>query len=99
MHQLHEEVVALAEGIELTVIRSKNGSTVKVKVGGKVNGIDIKGETLAIHLGLEDLDLGLVQGSLPKGRLQRTDGHGKSLSTAIYTKVERAILAKLKKDT
>ena len=84
-----------AAGIKVTAIKSKHGPTYKFKVEGRVGKIEIKAESTQVVFGIDKVSPRLVADIL-HSKIHRADGSGKSVTTAITMKVEKAVLAKVK---
>lgn len=80
-----------APDVRVEVIRStQNPNTVKLGISGRVGRIGVVGESLPIHLGLDDLSKpGFMSSILPQGRVRR-EGGGRDLPYSTLRKVHEA---------
>ncbi len=71
-------------GLDLTLIKSQHGPTYKVQICGA----GLQGETLPIHIGLDEISPLFVHQIV---RIYRADGSGKPVTYTIRLQVEHAV--------
>ena len=77
-------------------IRSKKGPTYKLQISGSVNGVEVNGETTPVYIGLDEVTPRLSR-DISIGRVNRSDGSGKKLTTAMNMAVEKAVYKELER--
>ena len=78
--------------ITTEVIKSKHGPTYKIKFSGTVNNVQIHGETLPVHIGIDLVTWSLVYAIL-RTRIWRSDSTGRKVSMLTRERVENLVLS------